>query len=596
MKVNRLVPEAEKNTEKGYSSDSGFFSALLRKGRQLGRSKTKKSSSAMSAGSPLKFPTPTINLVTTDADGTPSSPVAQIPERHQPANKAPALLRGGVGLTVATAQVPAGPSTVTHLPHHIFVVDAPAPTIRSATPANHRARFESTVQLAFCAGLLSKDTPSLASGSGAAGMPALDAAEHAWLSAMQEDPSAQARIRWLISKLVAEFVKDASMGSAAISEVVILGPALCRKDYRSLLSCLIERFDPAALLNVDLLQGLIQLFQCAHTDYLMDDDLVRILASLRRRLESTHAPSREHVYQLVFAVSKILEVMMTGEVKGQSRQRDHQPLLTVLRGLRGVEDDILLKFQVDYAYQSLLYLPDDETSWQAFLRHAQLVAVGVSAVACVFKLDPMNALAAVEHLQQVAGNAIDVVKFNIDGAHAFQATAQGASQATDRMYWSKKKEAWFLTLQAAHIFVREGRLVEFNTLVCDAPCRFEVNFQRGVCLILGEIIAGQLWDVASRLSAIDFLGELYNVETGRKKDVKIRRLVVSILSQVSKMPWPDVSVRAGELLANLQENQFTDTEDRHLFRTHLPLPTSFPLLNRVLGISDVEYDLDCMKF
>ncbi|KAF9899828.1 hypothetical protein EC991_008249 [Linnemannia zychae] len=368
-----------------------------------------------------------------------------------------------------------------------------------------------------------------------------------------KDLSVQARIRWLTSKLIAKFVNDASMGSAAISEAVIVGPFLCQEDYHSLLSCLIERFNLAILLKVNLLQGLVQLVQCAPTDYLTDDDLVRILACLRECLESVHTPSREYVYQLVFAVSKILEVMVTREVKGQHRERDHQPLLTVLRGLKGVEDDMLLKFQVDYAYQLLLHLPDDETSWQAFLRYTQSVAVGVSGVASVFKLDPRNALDAVEHFQQVAGNMIDVVKFGIDGARAFQEATQGASQGAERMYWSNKKEAWFLTLQAARIIVREGRLIEFNTLVCESLCRSEVNFQRGICLILGEIVVGQLWDHASRLSAIDFLGELYKMERGRKNDVKIRKLIASILSHISKMSWPD-------------------------------------------DIVDVEYDLDCMKF
>ncbi|KAF9141589.1 Programmed cell death protein 6 [Mortierella sp. GBA39] len=535
--VNPPVGEAENNTHRGYSSDSEIFPTE----------------------SPLKVSTLTANHATADADGIPSPPEAQTPERHQLTNKAPVLSRGSASPTAATAQVPPVHSTVIYLPHNIFLADARAPTV-----------------------------------SDAAGVPALDTAERAWLSAMREDPPAQAHILWLISKLVAEFVKDASMGSAAISEVVILGPALRQWDYRFLLSCLIERFNLAVLLNVDLLQGLVQLVQCAPSDCLTEDDMVRIIMSVQRRLESTHASSREHVYQLVFAISKILEVMVTGDVKNQSRQWDHQSFLEVLRGMSGGEDDTLLKFQVDYAYQTLLYLPDDETSWQAFLRNAQSAAVGVSAVACVFKLDPMNALAAVKHLQQVAGHTIDVVKFNIDAAPAFQAIAQGGSQAAERML--QKKEAWFLTLQAAHVFVREGRLVEFNTLVCEAPCRFEVNFQYGICLILGEIIVSQLWDFDSRVSAIDFLGELYNVEAGRKNNFKIQMLVASILSQISKMSLPGVSMHAGVRLSNLQENQFTDTEDCHLVQTRLPPPTKFPLLGRVLDIPHVEYDLDCMKF
>ncbi|KAG0067435.1 hypothetical protein BGZ89_006086 [Linnemannia elongata] len=588
--VNRLVPEGEKETDQGYSSDPELFSAFFQNTRRITKLEPEKRASAMPPRSSRNVLTPTINLVVIDGDKSPISPVIQTPEHHQSTSDHRALPRD-LHITRTNGKI------LPPLPiirEGIFPADAPTRTHRSTTPANIRARFESTPQLAYCVSLMRK-YPLIASESGSTGTPVLDERERDWLSAIQEDLSAQAHIRGLLSKLVAEFVEVEFMEIATISEVVTLGPVLCRDDYRTLLSCFIQRFDQAPLLHVNMLQGLVQLVQSASPGYLVDDDLVRILASLRMRLESTHTPSRAHVYQLVFAVSKVLEVMVTGEVKGLNRKRDHESLLAVLRNLRSVKDDVFLKFQVDYAHQTLLYLPDDETSWQAFLRYAESIAFGLSAATCVFKLDPMNALAAVEHLRQVAGNAIDVVKFNIDGARALQAAAEGAAQAGGRVYWSNKKEAWFLTLQTAYAFVREGRLVEFNKLVCDAGCRFDINFQRGICQLLGEIAANQLWNTASRRAAIDFLGELYKVEGG-KKDVKIQKCVVSILSWVSRMSWPDVGVYASSLLANLQEDEIADIEDNNPLRTCLPQPISFPLLDRVLQIPEVEYDLDRMKF
>ncbi|KAF9114709.1 hypothetical protein BGX30_006513, partial [Mortierella sp. GBA39] len=175
--------------------------------------------------------------------------------------------------------------------------------------------MESTLQLVFCARLLLEDHHLSTSQSRPTGVCVLDDAERQWLDAIQDDLSAQARIRWLVSKLVVEFLKDPSPRPEAIFEVVILGPVLCEADYRALLSWFIERFDKSALLN-DLLQGMIQLLQSAPSGFLTDDDLVRIVSSLRKRLESTHAPDRAHVYQLVFAIPKVLEVMVRGEVKG----------------------------------------------------------------------------------------------------------------------------------------------------------------------------------------------------------------------------------------------------------------------------------------
>ncbi|KAG0369979.1 hypothetical protein BGX24_002217 [Mortierella sp. AD032] len=478
----------------------------------------------------------------------------------------------------------------------IFLADAFKPTVRSPTPIHPQARIESTLQLVFCARLLLEDQQLSTSQSSPTGVCVLDDAGRRWFDAIQGDPPAQARIHWLVSRLVTEFLKDPAPGPEAIFEVVVLGPVLCQVDYRTLLSGFIERFDDSALLNVNLLQGMIQLLQSAPSGGLTDDDLVRIVSSIRKRLESTHAPDRVHVYQLVVAVSKVLEVMVRGEVKGLNRQRDHQSLLATLCNLKGVNDDEFLKFQAYYAYQMLLYLPDDETSFQAFWRYAESVAVGVSAVASVFKLDPLSALAAVEHIQQVAGNAIDVVKFSIDGARAFQSTAGEATQAAEKTYWSQKKQPWFLALQAGCLFVQDGRLVDFNILVCDATRRFDVNFQRGVCQILGEVALSPLWDDGSRRSAIDFLGELCKTDAGLKKDVMVRKWVATILQQISSSASPDISGYARTLLDDLLQEQTLDIQECRALYTPLPIPTAFPLLERALEITDIDHELACIRF
>ncbi|KAG0352496.1 hypothetical protein BGX24_007547, partial [Mortierella sp. AD032] len=173
----------------------------------------------------------------------------------------------------------------------------------------------------------------------------------------------------------------------------------------------------------------------------------------------------------------------------------------------------------------------------------------------------MSALAALEHIQQVAGNAIDVVKFNIDGARAFQSIAEGATQAAEKAYWSQKKQSWFLALQAGYLFVQDGRLVDFNILVCDATHRFDVNFQRRVCQILGEVALNPLWDVGSCRSAVDFLGELCKTDAGQRKDVKVRRWVATILQQISTSASPDISGYASTLLDDLQQKHTLDIKE-----------------------------------
>ncbi|KAF9278284.1 hypothetical protein BGZ88_000653, partial [Linnemannia elongata] len=341
---------------------------------------------------------------------------------------------------------------------------------------------------------------------------------------------------------------------------------------------------------------MIQLLQSAQSGFLTDGDLVRIVSSLRERLESTHAPDRNHVYQLVLAVSKVLEVMVRGKVRGLNRQRDHRLLLAALRKLRDVGDDEFLKFQVNYAYQMSLYLHDDETSFQAFWRYTEMAAVRVSTVASVFKVDPMSALAAVEHIQQVAGNAIDVVTFNINGTQAIQSTAERAAQAAEKSRWSQERHTWFLALQVGYRHVQDGRLVDFNALICDVICRDDVNFQRGVCQILGELALNPLWDDRSRRNAINFLGEFCKPDAGRRKNVEVRKWVATILQQISSSTSSDVSSHARTLLGDLQQEQAHDIEGCRALHTPLPIPTVFPLLERALRITDIDHELACIRF
>ncbi|KAF9113544.1 hypothetical protein BGX30_006915, partial [Mortierella sp. GBA39] len=261
------------------------------------RSESKKIPHASPSGSPADVPEPDVTPDTPESTGATIARESETVQLLQPEGNTP--IQPPISKPTGSGDTDRPSSLVASaLRYDIFHADAPKPTVRPTE---------------VCI---------------------LDDTGRQWLDAIQDDLSAQARIRWLVSNLVAEFLKDPSPRPEAIFEVVILGPVLCEVDYR----------DKSALLN-DILQGMIQLLQSAPSGFLTDGDLVRIVSSLRTRLESTHAPDRARVYQLVFAISKVLEVMVRGEVKGLNRQRYHLSLLVALRNLKGVDDDEFLKFQ-----------------------------------------------------------------------------------------------------------------------------------------------------------------------------------------------------------------------------------------------------------
>ncbi|KAF9117676.1 hypothetical protein BGW39_001901 [Mortierella sp. 14UC] len=131
------------------------------------------------------------------------------------------------------------------------------------------------------------------------------------------------------------FVSDTIKDSVEIAEIVALGPVLQKELYRKLRSSLVKDFDEARILDFSLLQGLVELVLTTFYDFLVSDDLIKIPSILRTRLQGTRRQSTEHPYHLSLHIFKVLDVMAEHKVKNLPRVLEHEPLLRVLRGLKG---------------------------------------------------------------------------------------------------------------------------------------------------------------------------------------------------------------------------------------------------------------------
>ncbi|KAF9536234.1 hypothetical protein EC957_011898, partial [Mortierella hygrophila] len=225
----------------------------------------------------------------------------------------------------------AEPSALSAIPRlDVFPQNINPPVVFIALP-DFGSRIDTTPQLALCLGLLPNSVDTIDQQKDPLQVLWSSTAAHlAWIHAMKQDPIEQERLRSLGTCMVDEFAKDASMDSTEIAEMVLIGPVLDNEHFRRLLSCTITAFDHALLLDVDLLEGLVQLVQSAPSEALLPDDLVKILRILRVRLQDTHQQSSVHPFHLTLALSRLLDVMAEHKVKDLDRVEEHEPLSGVL--------------------------------------------------------------------------------------------------------------------------------------------------------------------------------------------------------------------------------------------------------------------------
>ncbi|KAG0297331.1 hypothetical protein BGZ96_006895 [Linnemannia gamsii] len=477
----------------------------------------------------------------------------------------------------------------------VFLHNVNAPAVSISVP-KFGVRIETTPQLALCIGLISKEGANVDRLED----PVLDmtsdtAAIHAWCKAMKQDSTERDRLFWLATRMADEFAKDVSKDSTEISEMVLIGPVLDREHYRSVLSCIITAFNQAVLLDVDLLQGLVQLVQSAPPGSLLSDDLVKILRILRIRLLDTHQQTSEHPYLLTLAISRVLDVMADHKVQDLDRVEEQEPLSGVLSGLKGSSDPFLL-YQACYAFQALQYVPNDETVLQAVLRHTPGVVDGLVKITAVMKLDLGAVLEGLDNLQEVLGDTFSTVGTAYEGVCSLMESGRGVVDSLKEGYGSGKKRPWYAAIRAANVLAQAGQLQDLNRLICEAPCRHDPLFQWGICQLLGEIASDAMWDPTVRQQAVELIGALNRDDPEWGEDKSVNTWMLNIINQLGAVSDHAVGESARRLLKELRHEQALAIGLPYPLWNRLALPTSSPILTRVHKIPPLSYDLHRLQY
>ncbi|KAI8355188.1 hypothetical protein B0O80DRAFT_507024 [Mortierella sp. GBAus27b] len=412
------------------------------------------------------------------------------------------------------------------VPPHIFSENVAPATIVNKLP-DPDERLTSTPQLACCLGIL-KESRSLGD--------LLQPEARKWVHVVENDEDEQERLKVLATDVIRTFKKDEIKDARSVSEVVCLAPVLDKDLFRDLLMEFYKGIDHSGLLDFYQVEGLAQMIQGANPGHLHADDLVRILRLLATRLRETHQQSPQHMYHLTLAASYVLDAMADTHVEGLDRETLHEPLLSYLDSLKGSSDPFLI-YQAAYAYQALLCVPDNETLWQATFRRAGKVIKGVSGLVSAVKgFDLSGFIDGLKDIQTGLAGASDVIKVVIttmDDVKSLTSGAKGFLDGLKEGFSFQRKCAWYPALRGADSLLRDGELVAFKQLVCEAPCRLDPAFQWGVCQRLGEIAISSTWDTHTRRGAIAFLGEMYLNNDAWGDQQSTKEWILTILIRVT---------------------------------------------------------------
>ena len=416
---------------------------------------------------------------------------------------------------------------------------------------------------------------------------------------MERQPLEKDHIIRQLERVVDKFIMHPTKDTEAVREVVLLGPVLDVAHYRKLLNCFLRTFHKTPQLDVEVLQGLVQLVEDSQPGSLRPDDMVQILRSIRWRLEDPAQQCEENSVYLTMAISRLLDFMASQKIQDLNRVQEHGPLLRILTGLK-THKDPFLRYQSVYAFQALQWIPDDENALQCSLRHFAGMASGPIQMEGAAELD-LNE--AIEGLQDVQKSVIDTCKFIKAGFEDVPALFEAGLGLFDSLMEgldSAQKALWYITLRSAQELARKGQFADLNKLICEAPSHHGYLFQWGVCQLLGEAATDPSWDDNTRLHAVVFLGALYKANEDSKDHQDLRRWVTTILQRISESLSKYLSPTTGDSRIQTWVKMLTqDIEKRGdkpfsypcPLASRLPPPQSSLLLKEVNSAPNLDLHL-----
>ncbi|KAF9097817.1 hypothetical protein BGX29_007908, partial [Mortierella sp. GBA35] len=374
-------------------------------------------------------------------------------------------------------------------------------------------QLQTTLQLVYCLALLQESVDETL----------LDPATLEWRRSTLDNSVERRRLVALAGDIITAFFKDPLKHAVIVAEVIQVAPMLDKESFRSLLDILVGTVVSPGLLATQSVDGLAKVIQGAPTSSIDPADLVDILAILHNRLRTIHEQSPSRRCLLLFTISQVLVAMADADV-GDVDTNLHRPLTVLLQESESCEDPYLA-FQVAYTIQALLNVSDNESIWQAGARRGWLVVKGAAGFAKVSNpTEVKDALEGLESLHAAGNGGMHLLK------NALEAIKNNEKPTFTVKEGLKFKRAWYQALRSAEKLLQGGELKSFKELVIDAVCRHQLNFQMGICQLLGRFAVDTQWDLESRRSTVAFLGALCQADDVWNREKGIEQVILDMIS------------------------------------------------------------------
>jgi hypothetical protein len=179
------------------------------------------------------------------------------------------------------------------------------------------------------------------------------------------------------------------------------------------------------ILRPQVLERYVFILRSAEETKWPEIELGHVLQSLQERLKKAVdqvEPTTQ--YQLIYAVSSVLDAMIDTIRTGLSREYLHEGLLKLLESRSG-HDERRLAQVANYAHQALLAIPNDEGPYKALWRHTEkLIGATAKIAGSVSTIYPAKLFQAIDDLKDLP----DLVKSMINVAKELSEVARSLNR------------------------------------------------------------------------------------------------------------------------------------------------------------------------